>query len=534
MIRGTERNIPESKNFNIDVNIHNRFDIEVIDSVTKKIKQKSVAYNVIVNNMWGELHKSYISDTYGWFYKITYGRGTGTPSADDTDLFSTIGTINAVSPQYGYDYKNACCWVRKSVRVDELTSNGETITEMGIRSPNNVLCTHAMLRDMNGNQISIQKGNTDILNIYATVYVHIPKEYLRVDNPIQVNLKGITETNYQFSFLQWLMGCVDRQYNSNIGPCMFRTAKGRLPQRAHDFSASNSATFVFATKTNDTANKTYTFSGRLPADKGNNVGGIGWWICSSSYRSAYHYIANQLAIKAIPPIFNGSHIQSEAVGTGNGTTADFCTVFDYPKNAIIYVDGVVSSNVIVEDVPKYNTRMGQYLECVDVVDGEVYTCFDDLYNGNYGDYPIGGSNTDKVYIQGTRIFYNPNYRYGISSFYSYLYYNSSKYCSGIYVSDDLVTWNSITSGSIPNDTINVPEEYRYKKYWKFEMVDVSSETYISKVTATDLTGMNIHFETPPAEGSVITIDYDTPVIAKDENHVFDLSITLHLGEYVEE
>ena len=39
------------------------------------------------------------------------------------------------------------------------------ISQNRIRFPD-----HAMLKDMNGNQISIEKTDTDIINIYATVY----------------------------------------------------------------------------------------------------------------------------------------------------------------------------------------------------------------------------------------------------------------------------------------------------------------------------------------------------------------------------
>ena len=42
---------------------------------------------------------------------------------------------------------------------------------------------------------------------------------------------------------------------------------------------------------------------------------------------------------------------------------------------------------------------------------------------------------------------------------------------------------------------------------------------------------NIHFDTPPAAGAVITADYTTDTIAKDANYVFDLSVTIQLGEY---
>jgi hypothetical protein len=41
---------------------------------------------------------------------------------------------------------------------------------------------------------------------------------------------------------------------------------------------------------------------------------------------------------------------------------------------------------------------------------------------------------------------------------------------------------------------------------------------------------NIIFDTAPANGAVITADYDCEVIAKDANHVFDFSFEITLAE----
>lgn len=42
----------------------------------------------------------------------------------------------------------------------------------------------------------------------------------------------------------------------------------------------------------------------------------------------------------------------------------------------------------------------------------------------------------------------------------------------------------------------------------------------------------VEFDSAPASGAVITIDYDTECIAKDANHVFDISFEIILGEKV--
>jgi len=535
MIRGTKRKITDTKKIDTQINIHNRFDIEVIDARTGDKRQEAKAYNVVCDNMWTELDKSHTTSKYEWFNKITYGRGNGTPSSEDADLFSTIASVLASDLTYGVDYANAVCWIRKSIHIDELTSNGETISEIGIRSTNGVLCTHAMLQDMNGNHISIQKSNTDILNIYATVYVHLAPELLDVNNTIQVDLSLI---NNGLSFLRWLAGDVSDNYYTSGGLKVFNPLKGRLHCTDQKNSPRPPFDYVVGTPVYDAGSRTYTLTGRCPYDQNNDFKGLGWWSVLSSDWSgtySYEYENPQLAIKAAPPVFGGSKIVGEEVGTGDGLTTHFATKFDYPENAKVYVDGVLRNDVTVDKAPLYNTHMGQYFEYGTVKDGVLYPKFNAKYVGYYalGDFDaIGFSRLEHG------ILYNPNYMHGISSFYADVYSSYYYGCTGIAVSDDLINWDYILgdgSSEIGNATVVVPEEHRYKKYWKVEVSRLRTENdicpCIKNLVAADLTGSNIHFGTPPAEGAVITIDYDTQVIAKDINHVFDLSLTVHLGEY---
>ena len=61
-----------------------------------------------------------------------------------------------------------------------------------------MLCTHALLQDMNGNNISIQKTNTDVINIYATVYLHF-------NQAGDIHIYDVSESNnpYQPANLLW-------------------------------------------------------------------------------------------------------------------------------------------------------------------------------------------------------------------------------------------------------------------------------------------------------------------------------------------
>ena len=87
MIRGQKRQLPKAKstlNMNLNMNIHNKFDIEVIDTATGKVRQRAQAENVILDKLWTQLGREM------WFTGIVYGSGTGTPSATDTSLFTYI------------------------------------------------------------------------------------------------------------------------------------------------------------------------------------------------------------------------------------------------------------------------------------------------------------------------------------------------------------------------------------------------------------------------------------------------------------
>ncbi len=51
----------------------------------------------------------------------------------------------------------------------------------------------------------------------------------------------------------------------------------------------------------------------------------------------------------------------------------------------------------------------------------------------------------------------------------------------------------------------------------------------TKVT-TDVSEYNLHFDTPPPEGAIITADYTTRTIAKTSDYVFDFELVITLAE----
>ena len=149
-----------------NVNLHNRFDIEVRDAVTGELKQEAKAYNIVLNNMWTRLCGG---STY--FTSIQFGTGTGTLDPTRTTLFTFLGGKAAVDDTLVKAIPNSS-WKRKVVLAPE-EFVGSTLSEVGVayQTTTGGLVTHAMLEDSEGNPITITKTATDVITIYATVFV---------------------------------------------------------------------------------------------------------------------------------------------------------------------------------------------------------------------------------------------------------------------------------------------------------------------------------------------------------------------------
>ena len=475
MIRGKVRNhVPTNIESSWNANIHNRFDIEVRDAKTNQLKQKAQAFNVICNNFWTNL-------TTGVSY-IVYSNGSGTPSVSDTTTFGTWRAVSATTEPAQTDIKTGISYMTRRIVLDEQTAVGMTITEVGLAysSSSGSLCTHAMIQDMNGNQISIRKTSTDILTIYATVYVHwVPSGQNGITLIPPLNGSSGDTRN----FLDFALGAgINTEYEYVCaGPYVVESSLG----------GQGSRSWNAATKT-----LTYTFE-RLGANECNVTGGFGWLayssICIIDLRDEYK-------------------ILSESIGTGDGSTVAFSTKFDMPTNAVVYVDGVaMTSGVTVSPYPVRSTAMSYMLLMQDTLHDNK-PCF---YTGM-------STNVDP---NNPRYLYNPLHELGVGKFTSNS--NQASYLRFAF-SDDLTNWS-------PDYKVDVtiPDEYRHRKYIRLKCSHNSGAgvRYTYATFASGVSSKNVVFDIPPAAGSAITIDYVTPYLPKDANHVYDLSMTVQFGEY---
>lgn len=468
--------------------IHNRFDIEVINSVTGEVRQRACAVNVILDNWW-----IYPMATPTYIY---YGNGEGVPSSSDTGLFSRIGyascSLKATDNSHFHEG-----WISRTYycQLSETTAVGETITEVGlgkvISSSRAGVVTHAMLADMNGNNISIEKSDTDIINIYATVFVHF-------------NLEGYADGSIRFVYgSAYLHALAGGTISSSPGISL--SAK---PHAA--YSNSGGYNLSYGTSTNTSERKYVFTANRVAYNSCNLSGGIfGFWLCTDS--SAYSSYVQSLLV--LPQ--GTSRITGETLGTGDGSTKNFATEFDFPENAIVYVDGVEqSSGVEVFPDTKSNYNAWAYFICIDP-------------NSKPGKEVI--LQQDRSTYYGTKCgdsfyFWHVMSRVGLATI--KIDYTGP---AEIAVSDDLETWAVL--GTVQSGSLDVPEEYRHYPY--IRLTRSSDDAFITG-TRYNSNGYSVRFDTPPASGAVITIDYDTPMIPKNSSKVMDLSITLEYGPYTGE
>lgn len=516
MIRGTKRELdksPSAANLNLNASIHNRFDIEVVDAKTGEVKQKARAFNVICNQMWSRL----LSNSM-WNDCIHVGTGSGSPSASDTSLFSYL-TYKS-STFVSYSNKPGVFSLTKRAQLLETECVGSTLTEVGIAygSSKTALCTHAMLEDMNGNQVSILKTDTDIININATVFVHYD---VNGYNGIKIQSSG-NLVNSSFKYLYGFLCYLAAGYNTGsygygcaTYPRYYACCSSQVPY----YSSSNTFGLSWTSSLNATFDvdnkKIICTASRIPASSGNDKRNNYYLrVCTDS---EYRYGLFDIPASVIFP--DGISITGEAIGTGDGSTVDFTTYFPGLSDCTVYVDGVATDVMVDEHTPfviddHESCRLFKYLvkKPGETTYTEQASIVDTL------SVPVGS----EILMQ------NPYYKtIGIKQF--------KESFSGfeLYASQDRNDWVQLT---VKGNPYTVPEEYRHCEWFKIvsttgDMLWMFHSSYSYGIVVDRDSNANIHFTTPPVEGAVITADYKTDVIAKDENHVFDFSIEITLGEY---
>ena len=282
------------------VNFHNRFDI------VKNGEWVGYAENIILDQMYNR-----ICNFSTYFVNIHFGKGSGTPTPDRNSLFSHLGTKTATTEELIKASPISRLTKKITLMPEEYVD--ETITEVGIAygSTASYLVTHAMIKDAEGNPLSLTKSDIDVIEIYATVYIELenPSDGFRF-----INFPNNSIVNY---FL-------DGTNPSDVIACDRNT------------EMSNTADPMISQKTGsivvDVANKKRSIKTRFGINEGNgSVKGI--------------RVLNMLKI-TFPHdgIYTGHNFEGVILGVGDEVTTDFEIPNINPKDIVIKKNDIVTHN----------------------------------------------------------------------------------------------------------------------------------------------------------------------------------------------
>lgn len=542
-------------NFNIESSIHNRFGIEVVDAKTGEIKNTFYAENTILNSFWEKI----FSQTNAFRY-IHLGTGTGVINVTDTSLFTFLAQKTAVRKNdkeyFVSDPKNGIAWATKTCQILESEYVGYALTEIGVAYGNtaSTLVTKAMIKDMSGNQVSINKLSTDIINITATIYCHWNTD--GYSSPFgRIRIVGDLYNGFVGSFLT---GASTSGFVSTYGS-VIDTTTSYVPNATSPLAAAIYGTGGIVTLGSTTSptmgpnykstwakqipleSSNFTFDisklqlqviiPRLAATEGNLDGGIDYIaLCDRIVRSTGGSITYYGARPTVVAEFTNKTnfvAESDIIGTGDGVTKTFRTTYEKITNPEVSVDNIVvdpSTYTIDENAISYPWNIGKYF----IPDEE-----------SMGYQPClpcrkPGYDATMLYVRSPQIYYNPYYQIGVDVLYVDGIVGITGYkTEGLFeFSNDKINWKKITVNEITGmPDLNFHDTTFKGKYefgadlknFKYVRINVTDGTYL--FVSTSYTGGQITFNEPPAIGVPIMASYQTACIPKDVNHVLDVTFT---------
>lgn len=474
---------------NIEVGLHNEFEIVVRDSVSGKEKKRVKGYNIILNRFW-----SLFIDTGITFSHIHIGSGTTTPLPANTGLTTSI-LARSCSSQTIDTSKYASDGIiahKRSIRIQDTEFIGASISEVGIGNSSTSVLTKCLLKDNNGHPITIIKGESEIIDIYATFFAKFPMEYVNCTGDVCI---GIASDALQRGCS--LQASVNSSCRAYYSPYQIQPNCLEYYWMSYASYAGNSVV------TKDSANKKITHAIPNVNADAMNVGGL---------RTVF--LSNELAVKIKPGTFTQSPLIKEVIGTGDGANKQFNTKFGLIKNDSdfkVYVNDVeVSTSEVLFDtiIPQANVLPQiKYLDWSRTLQQVPFL-------SSFGDStPMGVSDV---------IFENPLYAYGVTSAYGNASDRYDLNCP-LYTSDSPTgPWTKVPVSPIA-------AEHRYKRYWKhtgagYRFRGLESSAFAAKklITLTDA----------PASGAVVSCSYNPDLIAKDTNHVIhNAKVEITFNEY---
>lgn len=520
-MRGEKVKIPE-KHCHIGVKLHNRFDIEVIDDKSGEVVQRAQAENVILDQAWEWIvgfKTTNPTSGYGWNYNISVGNGTGSVSSSDTQLINHLRSERAYFHYSKFDdTKNIYTYTTLATISSSVLVN-RTITEIGIATNNGLLMTHAMIRDMTGNRISIAKGDNESIKIYSTVFLHlnIPEDVVLVNTS-----NGSSEVG-DYLLLDALVG----RYNYNGAPRALNITEEEMYTHIN-YSVSTTQKFVDISYNLQKKTSTLAFRRYLSNENNRTGGRRSFVILGSNYPVMYVYFDNVNS-------WNTAHRVTDTLGLYDGTTRNYSLRYSpYVGTPKIRANGkdILSKT---RNMPYYNTT-----------DTENILCYFKTvrvpalpYPANNNSTPLTKNGSQFILCQSS-MFLDGGGITSIDEAHATIFENvlckaitlqqfSGSSISKVLCSNDMITWTNIVK---LNNRFAINGENQHYRYWKFLTSSNTAVLFVIYEVPSNLS-KNVYIDGTPPMGSTLEAEYDTPVISKDPSHVLDFSLIFSFGEYKE-
>ena len=468
--------------------VNKRFGLDIPRWYKILSTEQLKAENIVLDAMWTRL----VNFT-PYFVNIHYGTGTGTLAATRTSLFAHRGTKTATTESATRALPTSS-WVRKITLAPE-EEVGQTLTEVGVAfgSTSTDLVTHALITDAQGNPISLTKTATQVVTIYATIFIELGAE----DAMYGGKWRWVTPLANN-ELLSYLMG-------SSYPAVTFST-----------FPASGASGNILWVK--DASNKRVT----TPVVRLGTT-------TSNGYVRGFGLGATFRGILPITGVYASKRVEGEALGTGNGTSTNFNPVWGGLTGAtpaVVYVAGTPSANCVVSYTTPLDGNILPY--AIDVDEQRTGNSILSLVLAGGGSFPIGVNSS--MFFELSQAQYNmgPTHLQGHVPGTAVDMRLFSRQSTG----DSWEARTPLTAiSSAQNIPISLPAGHRLLR------IDVSRAGGSSSVSSSYIRVVAplkpvFAFATPPASGAAITADYSIPYIPKDSNHVLDLQCAIQYGEIV--
>jgi hypothetical protein len=545
---------------NIGLKANNTYKIELIDSRTGKIKQEGSFHNIITNMAKRMLVYAVGTDQgfeFGWYNNLLKylrcGSGTNTPTAADTDLGSLLwsdyftGEQSEVSWPTPNTAKSSCTYT-----IPASATYVGTVTEIGLYPrtlPNwagNVkegigsLCAHALLTDSEGQLISFEKTDLDILKITVTVEVTLTtnsSDFILFNKPLP--LLNFVSSRNGFK-VNWPYGSFEvRRFSKDI--------IDNTPIESYDVPTVIDQGFTNGYKcTNDDTRLGITWpKARLASTvitseryyTGLAITGLGGWKLPNAN------IFPQYTISNIP------------IGTGDGSTTQFLNPLSYFKKNTdkVYKNGVLLTrdvDYIINNISNVN-RLPEIAAFAGLIPNKVkYTGTKDTSNMSTVPLLIGSIKPTNLQSNEVPTGFNNSapiaFEYAEPVTLNYFIASNLRSVSGggyrvvdsattftLEYSNDGETYETavVATGA----TFVVDFAPITAKYWRIITNQNAARTIYAPWESTDSERgfMSVGYRDPyitftvaPAENDVLTMEVEMDIIMKNSNFVIDAEASI--------